>query len=447
MKHAVLTLLAILVTVPAAWGRPPESSASAAWTGAPEQKLWGLMTVWAEAKYTFPWFDERPDLDWDAAVQEAIPRVLAAEDLESYYDLLAELVTKLDDSHTSVLPPWGHFRPGFDYPPVEIRVIGGAFLVVGTGDTEEIERERVYPGLEILEIGDGVPVRDHFEANVLRLRTQGSRQADEALLPFYLLYGPEGEPVRLKVRDPDGTVRAVALTRASGDRNGAPFMPRFLSNMMAPAITSRLLDDGLLFVSIPTFENPDLAGQFLDLIDGMDPSAIRGMILDLRNNMGGSSATGNAMVSGLIEEPVTSPLMTYRQFSGAEQAWGREPHWTTTHTEIAPREGRRYLGPLVVLTDAITHSSAEDFVIELQTGERARVVGERTAGGAGNGLSSPLPGGGTFTVSTFRATYPDGKEYVGLGIEPDLEVAPTRRDILNGTDPVLERAAALLRDR
>ena len=45
-----------------------------------KEKLWGLMQVWAEAKFNFPFFDQVPDLDWDASVQEYIPRVIAAED-------------------------------------------------------------------------------------------------------------------------------------------------------------------------------------------------------------------------------------------------------------------------------------------------------------------------------------------------------------------------------
>ena len=41
------------------------------------------MQVWAEAKFDFPFFDQVPDLDWDASAHEVIPRVLAAPDRES----------------------------------------------------------------------------------------------------------------------------------------------------------------------------------------------------------------------------------------------------------------------------------------------------------------------------------------------------------------------------
>ena len=67
-------------------------------------------------------------------------------------------------------------------------------------------------------------------------------------------------------------------------------------------------------------------------------------------------------------------------------------------------------------------------------------MGEKTAGGAGNPLVFALPGGGTFRVSTFTAVYPGGEEYVGKGVAPDVEVRPTRKDVSEGKDPILEKA-------
>ena len=65
------------------------------------------------------------------------------------------------------------------------------------------------------------------------------------------------------------------------------------------------------------------------------------------------------------------------------------------------------------------------------------LVGERTAGSTGNPLRVPLPGGGNFRVVTVRCVYPDGREFVGTGIQPDIEVHPTQQDIHDGYDRVL----------
>ena len=97
------------------------------------EKLWGLMQVWAEAKFNFPFFDQVPDLDWDASVQEYIPRVIAAKDTETYFDVLMEFAAQLKDGHTAVIPPWRLVRPGWDHPPVEVQVIGDRFFVARVG--------------------------------------------------------------------------------------------------------------------------------------------------------------------------------------------------------------------------------------------------------------------------------------------------------------------------
>ncbi len=53
-----------------------------------------------------------------------------------------------------------------------------------------------------------------------------------------------------------------------------------------------------------------------------------------------------------------------------------------------------------------------------------------------------LPGGGTFRVCTKRDTYPDGREFVGYGIQPDILVERTLDIVRSGEDKVLDRAFA-----
>ena len=71
-------------------------------------------------------------------------------------------------------------------------------------------------------------------------------------------------------------------------------------------------------------------------------------------------------------------------------------------------------------------------------------IGEPTFGSTGQPLMMDLPGGGSARISTKRAFYSDGKEFIGLGVEPDLEVRPTVEAFLSGEDLVLEKAIASL---
>ena len=77
------------------------------------------MTIWAQTKFGFPHQERLQALDWDNKVLGFIPRVLEAEDVNSYYEALMEMTALLQDSHTEVIPPWGRFIPGFDIPPIE----------------------------------------------------------------------------------------------------------------------------------------------------------------------------------------------------------------------------------------------------------------------------------------------------------------------------------------
>jgi C-terminal processing protease CtpA/Prc len=371
--------------------------------------------------------------------------VTAAQDMDEYYNVLLELVALLKDGHTSVLPPWGHLKPGYDIAPIEIRVLDERFYVDRMRDDAELAGQGIRPGTEILEV-EGVRVDRYFAENVLRYHSEGTRQGDESFFVVYLLYGPAGGRMALKIQDMDGTVRDASITRdaMSGD---SAFMPRLMVNAFdGPTIRTRMLPGGIQYVEIPNFEHEQASKDFATLIDNLDESIVEGMIIDVRYNMGGSSSIAERMMACLIDETVTSPVMKFRHFIGAYEAWGKEPVWETASHQIEPRDGKRYLGPLVVLTGGLTSSSSEDFAIALHTAGRATLVGQTTCGSAGNGLRSSLPGGGTLSVSTFTALIPGGEEYVGVGVAPDVEVKPTREDLAAGRDAVLERAIALLTD-
>jgi C-terminal processing protease CtpA/Prc len=401
------------------------------------------MTVWAEAKYTFPHFDSRPDLDWDQTVQDYIPRVIAAEDMDAYYQVLLELVALLKDGHTSVLPPWGYLKPGYDLAPIEVRILDDHFYVDRMGDAAELADQGIRPGAEILEV-EGVPVGRYFAENVLRYHSENTKQGEESLFIVYLLYGPAGGQTALKIQDLKGAVRDVSVTRnaMSGD---SPFMTRMMDNAFnGPTIRTRMLPGGIQYVEIPNFEHAQASEDFIALIDNLDETAVKGVIIDVRYNTGGADSIVKPMVACLIDQTVTSPIMKFRHFIGAYEAWGNDQIWETASQQIQPRDGKRYLGPLVVLTGGLTSSSSEDFAIELHAGGRATLVGQTTGGSAGNGLKSTLPGGGTLRIATFTALIPGGDEYVGVGVVPDVEVWPTRGDLAAGRDTVLERAVALI---
>jgi carboxyl-terminal processing protease len=434
--------------IPAEGPLSSQATGQEQWTVSAEQKLWGLMTIWAEAKFNYPYFDRIPDIDWDKKAREYIPRVLSADSLAGYYEVLMEFAALLKDGHTWVVPPWMFVKPGYDHPPLELQVVEDKFVVARTGDTEEIRGQRIFPGVEVLEVGDHVPVRTYLQENVQRFRSYGTSQADEAIGLVGIFSGPKGSQVPLKVKNPDGTVRDVSLTRNSKDKDGTVFQWRWVRwFMIDPLIETRMIQPDIGYIRISNFSSAKVVEEFQKVFDLLDLSGIQGLILDVRYNSGGNSAHAYKIVSFLTDQPLKASKWKSLSYVPAYRSWGQPTSWIEGGPSIIePRNRKRYAGPVVVLTGPGTFSAAEDFLVPLQYSGRAVLVGEKTAGSTGNPISVPLPGNGTFRVVSKRDMFPDGREFVGIGISPDIEVHPTQQDLLQGKDPVLQKGVEIIRN-
>lgn len=99
-----------------------------------------------------------------------------------------------------------------------------------------------------------------------------------------------------------------------------------------------------------------------------------------------------------------------------------------------------YTKPIVLLADESAFSCAEDFCADFLATKRGKILGTKTAGSSGNPIIVQLPGGGVALVCTRQDFLPDGREYVGFGIVPDIEVKTSTEDIIQNNDPVLQAA-------
>jgi C-terminal processing protease CtpA/Prc len=169
------------------------------------------------------------------------------------------------------------------------------------------------------------------------------------------------------------------------------------------------------------------------------------LVIDVRQNAGGSPYNGYAIIARLIDGPVQGSRWRTRQHLPAFRAWGQRESWYEgDHGMIRPRGAEHFAGPVAVLAGPETAGAAEDFVAVLQSAQRAIVVGETTAGETGQPLMIDLPGGGSARICTTRDLYPDGREFTYVGIEPDVPVSPTLEDYREDRDPALEMALNLI---
>jgi C-terminal processing protease CtpA/Prc len=206
-----------------------------------------------------------------------------------------------------------------------------------------------------------------------------------------------------------------------------------------PAFSWKLLRDGVAYVSLNSFGSDHAAEQFEKHFDELSKSSA--MILDVRNNGGGSSGIGWRILSMLTDKPFPTGRYRYRLYVPAHRAWGLDQEWMEQAGDsYKPHGSKVYSKPVVVLSGPRTFSAAEDFLIAFQGMKRGKIIGQPSGGSTGQPLQFDLPGGGTGRVCTKQDLYPDGRIWVGVGIQPDVEAKLTVADLRAGRDTALEAA-------
>ena len=187
------------------------------WDNSIEQKIWILMQVWAEVRFNFVYFDQVPDIDWDKETKNAIPKILASENIVQYYQILQELVALLNDGHTLIMPPREEIEL-LDHPALELQMIKNKIIITRTGDSEGITEQDIIPGLEVIEI-NGVSAHEYLDKNILRYYSGGTKHWGDAFGLTRFLEGPKNSIIKLKLRKIDGSSKNVELIRNSKMKN------------------------------------------------------------------------------------------------------------------------------------------------------------------------------------------------------------------------------------
>ncbi len=139
------------------------------------------------------------------------------------------------------------------------------------------------------------------------------------------------------------------------------------------------------------------------------------LLVDLRNNGGGSPDTVALIASYLFDEtPVHLNDMFSRDTGSVRQSW-----------TVRDLRGTRFGGqkPVYVLTSKRTFSGGEEFAYDLQSLHRAKIVGETTGGGAHPTARHKLDEWFAIRVPWGRPVNPVTKtNWEGVGVVPDIAV-------------------------
>ena len=399
-----------------------------------DEKVAGLSFFWSEVKYNFANFDLAPvALDWNKLYLDYLPKVRATRSTLEYYRVLQEMCARLHDAHTLVLPPKELEAEVFSHPPVRTALIEDKVLVTEVW-SESLLKSGLRPGLEVVSI-DGLPVRQYADERVAPYQSSSTPQDLTVRAYTYALFaGPKDRPFELELRDSEGVTTKMIVSRAGYTDVKTP-----------PPFDFKILTGNLAYVALNAFEDKEIVKSFDSIFDQI--SRADALILDVRKNGGGSGAIGYAILKYLTDKPFKASRWKTPDYRSAYRAWGfSEPGWDGEPVdEVKPKGDKVFTKPVVVLTSARTFSAAEDFVVAFDYMKRGAIIGELTGGSTGQPLEIQLPGGLTAHICTKRDSYPDGKEFVGIGVQPQVAVRRTVIGMRAGMDEVLEAALDYLK--
>ncbi len=395
------------------------------------EKIAGLSKFWSEVKYNFAYFQNVPDLDWDKLYLEYIPLVQNTKSTLEYYKVMQKFCASLKDGHTNIWSFSNVIRDSTAFaPPIRTMLIEDKVLIVNVLN-DSLEKSGMKTGMEILSI-DKTPVKEYAKSI---MPYQSSSTQQDLILRTYtysLLRGNKDQAIELELRDIDGKIVTRKLPRKGypKPKMNEPFEFKILPNKVA-------------YFAINEFETDKAQKKFMSIFDTL--ANTNALILDIRRNGGGN--TNYAILGCLTDKPIKKNQQFVRRYIPTYRAWGNEEGivWQQELSMNAMPNGEKlYTKPVILLISPQTGSAAEDFAVAFDSMKRGKMIGEATGGSTGQPLMMTLPGGLMARVCTKRDLYPDGKVFVGIGVQPDIKISPKVADIIAGRDTVLEGALEYL---
>lgn len=93
------------------------------------EQIYGASLIWSEAKYNFPFWNIRKDLDWDKEYQKVLSKVSKPIDILDYYLELMKFISLLNDGHTFISFP-KEIKKEIKTLPIKIKCLNKKHIVV-----------------------------------------------------------------------------------------------------------------------------------------------------------------------------------------------------------------------------------------------------------------------------------------------------------------------------
>ncbi|MEJ2107056.1 MAG: S41 family peptidase [Acidiferrobacteraceae bacterium] len=213
------------------------------------------------------------------------------------------------------------------------------------------------------------------------------------------------EAVR-KMRGKPGTRIELTIVREGHDKPMDFTLERAVIKLQS--VKRRLLEPGYGYVRITQFQGNSGKGltKALRWLRTKNKHALKGLILDLRNNPGGVLPVAVSVADTFLNKGLI--VYTVGRTSDSDLRYSATP-------------GDALKGaPMVVLINGGSASASEIVAGALQDHHRAVIMGTRSFGKASVQTIIPMSNGGALKLTTARYYTPKGRSIQAEGIEPDI---------------------------
>ncbi|MGL4651669.1 MAG: S41 family peptidase, partial [Caldilineaceae bacterium] len=306
------------------------------------------------------------------------------------------------------------------------------------------EEAGIEVGAEIIAL-DGVEI-DEAVDNAVAWSAPFSTEHVERLQKLrYAVRSPLGTEVEVTWQNPDGEEQTATLESADEFASFTASSFRGASSILdLPVQYEFIPGTDYVRVSITSFsDNSLLAIQLWErMITTLNQQGIPGLVIDMRNNLGGAGFLADQMAAYFFDEPLeVGQTATYDKSLDEFKIDDRN-----TDVFYLPDENLRFSGPVAVLVGPNCNSACEFFAYDMTLQERAAIVGQYPTAGLGGGVTDALmPLGVFFRMTIARALDMEGEIHIeGKGVAPTVLVPVTEETLFSDGDPILEAAVEYL---
>jgi carboxyl-terminal processing protease len=215
-----------------------------------------------------------------------------------------------------------------------------------------------------------------------------------------------------RLRGPKGTKVTITIMREGVTKPRDFTLVRDV--IPVRSVRHELLEKNYGYIRLSQFQEKtdDDFKKAMKALEEESKGALKGLVLDLRNNPGGLLEQAVKIADHFIESGIIVTIDGRRE--EVKQKWPAHPDGTVT----------RY--PLVVLVNGGSASGAEIVAGAIQDHGRGILVGTQTFGKGSVQTIIPLKDGSGLKLTTARYYTPSGRSIQAKGIVPDIIIKPSR---------------------